>query len=134
MGALRAHHRAFAWAGLLVLAVKLIVSTLCHVAPSSRTGTYFDDILGHVLICASGSQYSAASEGPPGPEPSPAHKPSDCPACTLLALMLLAVVLTLLGTVAPRLAVPVPRWTAAPTLAIQLASGAIRQRAPPSFS
>ena len=115
---------------VLLLAIKLIAGALCHVAPPGRAMSYVDDVLGTIMICAPGTSTAAPDDIPAVPAP----KPLECPACTLAALLLFAVVLALLGLIISPPAPSVPRRRVAPSLAIHLASGAVRSRAPPILS
>ena len=129
MGVLQRHRRPIAWAAMVVVALKLIAGAFCHLPADRRIpGTYVDEVLGAVLICAPGSH--AAADG--APSPSPHQVPLDCPACALAALLLLAAVsLTLLGLICPPARI-VNRQRAFPLpLPLQLASGSVRSRAPP---
>lgn len=114
----------------VVLLVRIAAAVLCHMPLARVPVAVVDPVLGAIEICTNHGLQALVSSGETDTR-KPLPAPEPCPACALTAVLLLAVVAAFV-----RLGLSLPamlRWATLhlSPLAVHLASGANRSRAPP---
>ena len=112
----------------MALVVKMLAAVICHPQLSNAANQVIDDVLGAIVICTSH-----------GPQPltdgdrEPAQPLVDgCPACALVKVFGLALLLAISRLAFSLLLVISGPWVAPPALPRRLWLGSIQSRAPPA--
>ena len=123
------HRKVVTWLAIMALVVKMVAALVCHPTLSSSAKQVIDDVLGPIVICTSHG-LEPLTDGGGGSEPAPSSI-DHCPACALVKVIALALLLAF-GHVlfSLRLVIRAP-WPAPLAMPRRLRLGAIQSRAPP---
>lgn len=123
--------RMMVWLAIMALVVRVVAALVCHPPVSNTPSHVIDNVLGPIVICTSHG-LQPLMDGGNDREPAQQSSIDHCPACALVQVFGLALLLAFSHVAFSLLRVVAGPWLAPRPLPRRLRLGAIQSRAPPA--